>query len=241
MTRRVGCLCSPQRKQFPRHGQLSRDHQRHFSNSPARCQSPRVLDGPFHVHFRMDYRGSWRAEAIPPPYLERLLGLIALRPFEAGWDTQLFGFAPRSLAEGLAPLRRRTQRRVLLSEANTLLHYLLGESPSPRLIRRYVTAVSRWDGDLPVRLPLLARALPAAMRLFDPVRRRGPLRRRIDIAMALSDASPQGYRKFYADGSGGYWPLIRLFVILALEVALCYCAFCSGDSDCAERRNHHWQ
>ncbi len=168
---------------------------------------------------------AWAIEAlggvrlIPPRYLERLLGLMALQPFEGEWDAQLLGFMPRTLADGLAPLRRQTDRRQLISEANTLLRYLLGETASPLLMRRYVAAASRWDGGVPVRLPLLARLVPAAMRLFEPVQRNGALGRRIDMAVALSDATPQGYRRFYGD-AGGYWPLVRLFAVLMLEGAL---------------------
>jgi nucleoside-diphosphate-sugar epimerase len=126
----------------------------------------------------------------PKPDRERVLGLAGTRPMPCAAHLAAIGLAVAPLAIGLR--REPASRRALLAEGHLLLRYVLRRRPSAALLRRYLRAlpVIGEAGALP--LGPLVRAWPALLRLMEPLDAATPLGCRLAMALALSEASPEG-------------------------------------------------
>ena len=115
---------------------------------------------------------------------ERVLGLAGTRTMACAGHLAGLGLAVQPIEAGLR--REPASRRALLAEGLRLLRYVLRRAPGSSLLRRYVRALEA-AGD---RGPL-----PGAggwLRLVEPVRSASPLGRRLALACALAEASPEG-------------------------------------------------
>lgn len=151
----------------------------------------------------------------PRAMVKRLASLFDLRPMETTVDLRKLGLVLRSLHVGLA---RGTSgsRRLSLEEGRALLAYVLREHPCPSLLRRYVRAIERLRGGAPLLLPRLTLAYPSFLALLDRPGSMDEFRWRLDAAVALAEASPQGAKRFLRVGKPGG----RLRAFLAIGGAL---------------------
>lgn len=141
------------------------------------------------------------ARVVPAPPLKRLASLFELRPMPSAPDLERLGLALRPLASGMA--RSGRARRQLLREAHALLQYVLRARPAPALLRRHARCVEALHGGAPLGLrpPFLG---PLGVALLEGGAAGSDLRRRLDAAVALAEASPQGAPRFLpAQGSAG--------------------------------------
>jgi len=123
---------------------------------------------------------------------ERVLGLAGTRFVETRADLARLGLVVRPFADGMAD--EPVARRRLLAEGQAVLGFVLRARPGGALVRRYARAV-RCDGPEGA-LPLAPLFLcwPALFRWIEPLRGPSALRRRLDVALALAEASPEGER-----------------------------------------------
>ncbi len=119
---------------------------------------------------------------------ERVLGLAGTRNMECAAQLAELGLEVRSLENGLRG--ERENRRLLLAEGRTLLHYALGRPPSSALIRRYVRALDLTGPHSPLPISQLSKRLPALVRLGEPIGARSEAGRRLALATALVEADP---------------------------------------------------
>ncbi len=134
----------------------------------------------------------------PAPPTERVRGLLALGRVDAasGPGPHELGFALADFRESLA---REGQRRRQLAEGAAFLRYVLGQRPPSGALRRYARALSGEPDARPLDLPALARTCPPLLRLVEPVGRgSSPLRRRLDLATAIVEMTPEGAERFHA-------------------------------------------
>jgi len=124
--------------------------------------------------------------------------------------------APFKLGLNRSPLGRKG----LLIEGNVLLHYVLRKKPSCSLLLRYVKAVHLMHlDDEPLGLPVLVIAYPALLRLIEPFNTEHPLAKRLGLATALSEASPDGAQAFlHALKPGKTVKLLRLTISLVIDI-----------------------
>ncbi len=140
---------------------------------------------------------------------ERVLGLAGVRFVETRADLERLGLTAAPFAEGMA--REPATRRLLLAEARCVLGYVLRGRAGGALARRYARAVGT-GGAAP--LPPLARRWPGLLRWVEPLGGKSELRRRLGMALALAEASPEGERTLARGGRLG-----RL-AALAMDLAL---------------------
>lgn len=156
------------------------------------------------------------ARGLPAFLAERLLGLIALPLFETKDQAPLI---LRTLEEGLSPDRTRRERLQLLREGYALLRYVLRATPDTGMLRRYVRAVTRHDGGRPLDVSPVLLRIPSALRFAEPLTRDSRLAQRLDIGLAIADASPQGFAHFYKS-ENRFIALGRLPFLLLAEALL---------------------
>ncbi len=142
------------------------------------------------------------AEILPflPFPIERVRGLLALRPVDTTqWPgPDALGVAPRDYRELLASEGMRRRR---LAEGSTLVRYVLGAEAPPGVLRRYARAVAAEPDPEPLDLPGVLVTFPRLLRLCEPAGAAGArsaLRRRIDLATAIAEMTPQGALRFHA-------------------------------------------
>jgi NADH dehydrogenase len=121
---------------------------------------------------------------------ERVLGLVGTRPMECADHLKTLGLVVAPFAERLR--REPASRKTVLAEGRVMLKYVLRQTPGSALIRRYARALVLAGPHGPLPLPRLLRASPALLRVIEPVDRAAPLSRRLALATALAEASPQG-------------------------------------------------
>lgn len=156
---------------------------------------------------------------IPTIDKERILGLVGTRPIPTRDDLAQLGLEVAPLALGLS--LGSLGRRGLLVEGNALLHYVLGRKPSCSLLLRYVKAIRllRHDNE-PIGLPPFVIAYPALMRFIEPFNTNHPLAKRLALALALAEASPDGAQSFLpAVKLGKAAQFLRLGVYLVIDVS----------------------
>lgn len=140
--------------------------------------------------------------------LERLLSLFALRHMNTAGDLQRLALMLRPLSSGMT--RSGRGRRELIREGRVLLTYVLRTKPAGALVRRYARAVETLRIDQPLQLPELVLEVPALLALLDGSRNidatfRCELDWRINAALMLAEASPQGACRFLDIDNTGSW------------------------------------
>jgi nucleoside-diphosphate-sugar epimerase len=119
---------------------------------------------------------------------ERVLGLAGTRPMSSEHLATL-GLTISPLAEGL---RHGPQsRKMILREGYIFLRYILQSKPGSRSVRNYARCtIMKEEGPLP--LLLVFKVAPSLLRLVEPLSRLSPLSQRLQRAMLLAEASPEG-------------------------------------------------
>ena len=123
---------------------------------------------------------------------ERVLGLAGTRPMECAEHLRDLGLAVKPLEAGLRG--EPASRKAVLAEGRVLLAFVLGAKPGNALLRRYARAVAAAGADGPLSLSRPLRAAPGLVRFVEPLRPGAPRRRRLALATALAEASPDGER-----------------------------------------------
>jgi nucleoside-diphosphate-sugar epimerase len=142
---------------------------------------------------------------------ERVLGLAGVRFVETRADLERLGLTVRPFADGMAG--EPAARRQLLAEGRCLLGFVLRADPGGALVRRYARAMGSAGA---LALPPLVRRWPALLRWVEPLGGEGDLRRRLTIALALAEASPEGERALSCGDRTGR--LVRLAADLLIDV-----------------------
>lgn len=158
------------------------------------------------------------ANALPPlPKIdrERILGLAGTRATPTAEDLARLGLELMPFAQGM--LNEPAARRALLAEARAVLRYVLRSEPGGALLRRYARAVQASSVPGAMRLSGLFVRMPRLLRAVEPLNQNSTLARRLNIALALAEASPEGFR---ALGRGSrFGRLAALLVDGLLEIA----------------------
>lgn len=129
---------------------------------------------------------------------ERVLGLAGARFLETRADLERLGLAVQPFADGMAgePARRRS----LLAEGRACLRFILRAEPGAALVRRYARAVLRNDPAGSLATGAMVRRWPILFNFLEPIGGKSELRRRLAIATALAEASPEGEHCFARGG-----------------------------------------
>lgn len=143
---------------------------------------------------------------------ERVLGLAGVRFVETRSDLERLGLTVEPFVHGMAG--EPSARRLMLGEGLCLLRFVLRRRPGRALISRYARAIGRAG---PLALPPLVKRWPALTRWIEPFSATHELRRRLAIATALAEASPEGEAALSQGGRGRR--LLSLAGDLALEGA----------------------
>ena len=140
--------------------------------------------------------------------LDRLLSLFALRHMDTADDLQRVSLVLRPLGAGMT--RSGRGRRELLVEGRILLTYVLRGEPADALVRRYVRAVEALRKGIALPLPEPVQRMPVLLALLDGagcmnVAYRRELDWRLEAALMLAEASPQGACRFLGVDKPGGW------------------------------------
>ena len=130
----------------------------------------------------------------------QLCSLITLPPMSTGNQLKSLNLSLRSLPEGLF-YSGDFQRRQLLIEAYSFLHYLLDETPPLSLVKTYIKAVKCISSGDPLHLPPLFYKFPFLLGFINPSTNKNKqfakeFSVRLDFATAIAEASTLGARKF---------------------------------------------
>ena len=176
-----------------------------FLRTLARCRLGRRLRL-LPIPPRLILAASRLTESIPGlPTIgrDRVLGLLALRPMEAGELP-----APRkplALRDPTLALGLEGQRRRLLAEARTLTRYVVGSPTGPGVLRRYVRAVCADHDREPLDLPGGVLRMPVLLRALEPLGRpESRLRARLSIATRIVEMTVEAAPRFH-DYRGRRW------------------------------------
>ncbi len=145
---------------------------------------------------------SARIPFFPTVDRERVLGLAGTRAMACGAHLAALGLEVAPIEVGLR--REVGSRRAILAEGRGLLRYVLGAAPGVDLLRRYVRAVG---GGGAVARPW------GALRVMEAFA--GPvLAGRLDLALALAEASPEGERALMAGSRFGRLARLSLGLVV---------------------------
>lgn len=154
--------------------------------------------------------------------LDRLLSLFALKPMDTAADLQRVSVALRPLGAGMT--RSGRGRRELLVEGRVFLTYVLRVRPAGALVRRYARAIEALKTGRALPLPELMQRLPALLALLDGAGGideafRRELAWRLEAAMMVAEASPQGAGRFLGLDRPGGWlrGALRIFGAVSSE------------------------
>jgi nucleoside-diphosphate-sugar epimerase len=137
---------------------------------------------------------------VPTVDTERVLGLVGTRPLPSADHLRMLGLTIQPLE---ARLRQEPMsRKRVLAEGRSLLGYVLRARPSDALLRRYARAAAAKDKGGPLAMSLCFRRWPLLLRLTEPLPGNTPLARRLALATALAEASPEGERALAVGGRG---------------------------------------
>ncbi|MBV6750880.1 sugar nucleotide-binding protein [Pseudomonas chlororaphis] len=154
--------------------------------------------------------------------LDRILSLIQLPPMPCKESLQRTHLELRPLAQGMYR-RGHNRHRHLLREGITLLSYILKTTPKPSLVRRYVYALQRADKHERLFCSNFISYWPLLLSLIDtPADLRRPenqeLALRLQFALQIAEASPQGARVFLdPQQQGGPLKALSALTITALK------------------------
>lgn len=129
---------------------------------------------------------------------ERLQSFAALAPIDGVRGLARLGLRARPLRCGLRP-GGDARRRDLLLEARSLLRYAGGFAPGRMTVARYVRAIERFEDGRALGLSRLVRRHPGLAEFRAPAPKAlhdGALERRLDVAVGLAEATPDGARAF---------------------------------------------
>ncbi|MGC4062890.1 MAG: NAD-dependent epimerase/dehydratase family protein [Aquabacterium sp.] len=154
----------------------------------------------------------------------RLTSLFALQPMDSADSLAQLGMRLRPFPAGMAP--SSAARRQLALEAMSLLRYVLSCVPQPAMVRRYVRVVEALKGGRALGLPTLAERWPCCVSFLEGQHRANPdwaheLDWRLNLAMALAEATPLGARQFLRVGRPAGW--LRHAAIMARSVVAEVC------------------
>ncbi|HKX55314.1 MAG TPA: hypothetical protein VJN01_04400, partial [Xanthomonadales bacterium] len=140
--------------------------------------------------------------------LDRLGSLFALPRMETAADLQRLSLTLRALRDGVS--RSGRGRRGLLLEGRALLAYVLRIPPSSTLIRRYSKAIEALRNRHSLPLPEPIRRNPALLALLDrapclKAEFRNELDWRLNAALMLGEASPEGALRFLGVNNRSGW------------------------------------
>lgn len=140
--------------------------------------------------------------------LDRLNSLFALPAMETAADLQKLALTLRPLSAGMS--RSGRGRRELLREGRAMLTYVLRMPSGSALVRRYARAIIALRSGQALRLPAAVRRFPALLGLLDGAGGVNPAFRdelawRLNAALILAEASPQGARRFLGVGRPAGW------------------------------------
>jgi NADH dehydrogenase len=160
----------------------------------------------------------------PVSSLRRLESLFELPPMDTEADLCAIGLTLRSLHSGMHR-SGSNRRRKLIREANCLLMYLLKERPGKSLIRRYVRMVETLHQGVPLGLSSWQYRWPAFLTLIDCPRFKRAVSGlefgwRLDAAMLIAEASPQGAVRFLGsrESTNKYSSLVGIVTPLFYEL-----------------------
>lgn len=153
--------------------------------------------------------------------LDRLLSLFALRPMDTADDLQRASITLRPLDAGMT--RSGRGRRGLLAEGRVFLAYVLRDQPAGSLMRRYVRAIETLGTGRALSLPGPVRRMPVLLGLLDgagsiAVAYRRELAWRLEAALMVAEASPQGACRFLGLNRPTGWPWRALGIVRAVLV-----------------------
>jgi nucleoside-diphosphate-sugar epimerase len=144
---------------------------------------------------------------------ERILGLAGTRPMSCAEHLARLGLTISPLAQGL---RHAPQsRKMILREGHVVLSYVLQSKPGPFLLRNYARCVIR-EGEGPLALSRVFKIAPSLLRFVEPLSPLSPLSRRLQRALSLAEASPEGEKILFAGRNYGTH-IISLVLQFALD------------------------
>jgi NADH dehydrogenase len=131
---------------------------------------------------------------------ERILGLAGAPQLNCKGDLETLGLSVERVEVGLR--RDPIGTKALLREGSILGRYVSRRHVRGNLIRLYARTIRTLDEDRagPLALPWLALYAPSLLRLYEPRRSDAVLAKRLHVAMALAEFSPEGVSTM--DGSG---------------------------------------
>lgn len=155
--------------------------------------------------------------------LDRLLSLFSLQYMDTAHDLTRLCLRVRPVSSGMS--RSGGHRRELIGEGNAMLRYVLRDAPSKILVRRYVRAIESLKAGEPLLLPALFLRAPACVALIDRGNAISPHLRneldwRLNAAMAIAEASPQGAARFMNAKPGYLRGAIALICVAISEFLL---------------------
>ena len=127
---------------------------------------------------------------VPTVDRERVLGLVGTQPMQCADHLTTLGLEIDDYESRLTfePGARRT----LLLEGRILLRYVMKAWPDCSLLRLYVRALHARGIRQAIVMPRCARLLPSLLGLMEPFDQTAALSRRLAIAVAIAQSSPQG-------------------------------------------------
>lgn len=156
--------------------------------------------------------------------LGRLNSLFALPRMETAGDLQRLSLSLRPLSVGMT--RSGHGHRALFLEAYALLTYVLRMKPTSTLVRRYVKAIRTLRAGRALCLPELVQRVPALLALLDGTQCinaafRNELGWRLNAALMLAEASPQGAQRFLGvdQPSGFLRSGLRITLAIVMEAS----------------------
>lgn len=155
--------------------------------------------------------------------IDRLRSLFALPRMDTVGDLQRLSLTLRPLSAGMT--LSGDGRRELLREGRAFLTYVLRMEPLGVLVRRYVRAVETLRMGQALHLPELALRLPALLALLDGAGGIDPAFRselmwRLNAALMIAEASPQGACRFLGVDRPGGWLLSGLRITRAVVMEI---------------------
>lgn len=158
------------------------------------------------------------------PGLQRLTSLFELPAMRTEDDLAMLGVALRPLQAGMCR-SGDDRRRDLISEGRALLAYVLRARPETTLVKRYVRCIETIGTGMPMGLSGLFLRRPAALALLEDdassqSRLAMDLACRLNAAVVIAEASPQGSQRFLSTGKqcGPALSLLRIARALTLEL-----------------------
>lgn len=139
---------------------------------------------------------------LPLKQADSLRSLLTLKPMPTAADLRELGVDLRPVVEGMRVSANR--RRELLEEGGALLSYISRTAVPWAMARRYVRAVERLRGGVPLGLPRVVSAFPSLVRAYEQAdARRTELNWRLNAATRLAESLAENSSRFIRGRSTG--------------------------------------